>query len=32
MGKPILTVENRNGRTRVVVGHDLRDPEITEVD
>ncbi len=26
-----ITLHNRNGSTRVHVGHDMRDPEITEV-
>jgi phenylacetate-coenzyme A ligase PaaK-like adenylate-forming protein len=27
-----VTIANRNGRTKITVGHDMRDPEITEVD
>ncbi len=27
-----ISIRNRNGHTRVVVGKDMRDPEITEVD
>ncbi|MBI2061258.1 MAG: hypothetical protein HYT87_16080 [Nitrospirae bacterium] len=27
-----ISVRNRNGKTKVLVGRDLRDPEITEVD
>ncbi len=27
-----ITIRNRNGRTRVIVGRDMRDPELTEVD
>jgi len=32
MQKWDITIRNRNGRTRVVVERDMRDPEITEVD
>ena len=32
MQKWDITVRNRNGSTRVLVGHDMRDPDITEVD
>ncbi|MBI3269366.1 MAG: hypothetical protein HYZ53_10130 [Planctomycetes bacterium] len=32
MQKWDISVRNRKGRTEVTVGHDLRDPEITEVD
>lgn len=27
-----ITIRNRNGKTKVIVGLDMRDPEITEVD
>ena len=27
-----ISIKNRNGKTRVIVGRDMRDPEITEVD
>ncbi len=27
-----ITIENTNGKTQIRVGHDMRDPEITEVD
>lgn len=27
-----ITIKNKNGSTEVIVGHDMRDPEITEVD
>ncbi|MBI2889719.1 MAG: hypothetical protein HYY13_02935 [Nitrospirae bacterium] len=27
-----ISIRNRNGDTRIVVGRDLRDPEVTEVD
>jgi hypothetical protein len=27
-----ISIRNRNGSTRIVLGRDLRDPEITEVD
>ncbi len=27
-----ITVRNRNGKTKVLVGHDMRDPELMEID
>ncbi|MBI2889802.1 MAG: hypothetical protein HYY13_03350 [Nitrospirae bacterium] len=27
-----ITIRNRNGKTKVIVGRDMRDPEVTEVD
>lgn len=27
-----ITIKNENGKTEIVIGHDMRDPEITEVD
>lgn len=27
-----ITIRNQNGKTEVIVGHDMRDPDITEVD
>lgn len=27
-----ISIRNRNGKTKVIVGRDMRDPEITEVD
>jgi len=27
-----ISIKNRNGKTRVIVGRDMHDPEITEVD
>ena len=32
MQKWDITLKNENGHTSVVVGHDMRDPDITEVD
>ncbi len=27
-----ITVQNQNGQTKIIVGHDMRDPDIIEVD
>lgn len=32
MQKWDITIKNRNGKTKVIVSRDMRDPEITEVD
>ncbi|MBI2059133.1 MAG: hypothetical protein HYT87_05115 [Nitrospirae bacterium] len=32
MQKWDIIIRNRNGKTKVIVGRDMRDPEITEVD
>ncbi len=27
-----ITIQNKNGETKIIVGHDMRDPDIIEVD
>lgn len=27
-----ITIQNQNGQTKIIVGHDMRDPDIIEVD